>query len=112
MTKLIEIPFDASLIGQEGITVKYRNGETPDFVKYYPNSIVSIKTIGDNYTHYTNGHSHNYVSSSKTDLIMYREAKKMTVEEWFTANKYSDYKSILDILIRLAAAINNGEVEI
>lgn len=84
-----EIPFDPSLIGKEGITVLYRNGEKPDFVKWYINGcdeypIASVSNKGEVDTHIITGEvwEANMQEYHIHDLLMYKEVKEMTGEEW------------------------------
>lgn len=116
MTKLVEIPFDASLIGQEGIIVKYRNGETPDFVKAYKEYITTVDDIGDWGKHNLNGRTYGISTDTDWDLLMYRESKVMSVEEWLGTQRkqcigayWSGFDGGANML---AAAIKNGEVEL
>jgi hypothetical protein len=125
VTKLIEIPFDASLIGQEGIVVKYRNGEVPDFVKVYSNRIRTIDSSGGWLSNKLSG-SYGHVNDN-WDLIMYREIETMTLKEWTREQMYvihqeirvlsNDYRCGYDdgyknAARQLAAALKNGEVEL
>ena len=126
MTKLIKIPFDASLIGQDGIVVKYGNGETPDFVKVYLHTVVTIDDLGIPYTmNRKTGVCIDEQRTANADLIMYREQKVMSVDLWKveqlhilnTETKAGDYKDGLfygyNLAVnQLAAAIKNGTVEI
>jgi len=121
-----QIDFDASLIGQEGITVKYRDGETPDFVKVYKWGICAINKNGSKQEINKDGQfCKNFPSS--IDLIMYREVKQMSVEEWkreqisiIISEHVNSFKEYRDGLVsgynlcshQLAAAIKNGEVVI
>jgi hypothetical protein len=109
MTK--QIDFDASLIGQEGITVKYRNGETPLYIHWKKSweFIPSVSSDGQIQSNYIDGSYYGFGGASRLDLLMYREVKTMTVEEWISKCQHKD---IHNMLIEFAAAIKNGEVEI
>jgi hypothetical protein len=111
--KLIEIPFDASLIGQEGIVVKYRNGETPDFVKVYSRHPVSLTNNGELKAHTVKG---SHLLNDNYDLIMYREQKVMTVEQIIKetlGDAKGEYaRGWKNGMEHLAAAIKEGIVEI
>ena len=109
MTKLIKIPFDASLIGQDGIVVKYGNGETPDFVKVYNGEVFSISENGQVRVTDMRGKLL-FNDDCRIDLLMYRESKVMNVEEWHEEHPIG--YSTLQMLRDFAAAIKNGEVEI
>jgi hypothetical protein len=67
--------------------VKYRNGETPDFVKSYYSFILSIDKIGNHNYHYSDGKHFGLGSKSFTchDLLMYREVKQMRFDEWISS---------------------------
>jgi hypothetical protein len=73
-----QIEFNAELIGKPGIVVKYRNGDTPDFVKAYTvrGTIRSIDNTGFfGVWHTLDGKG----ACPERDLIMYRETR--TAEE-------------------------------
>ena len=83
MTK--QIDFNPELIGKEGITVKYRNGETPDFVKVYRdmetcNKIISIEPCGGVVLADLNGKAGG--DTCMINLLMFQEVLEMTGEEW------------------------------
>jgi hypothetical protein len=116
MTKLIEIPFNASLIGQEGITVKYRCKEQPYEVLYdssWP-CILSITDGPEAYRHFKNGMMRDDMKETNYDLLLYSEQKVMSVDEWKYTKRHSAYmhNGWLLGVEDLAAAIKNGEVEI
>jgi hypothetical protein len=118
MTKLIEIRFDASLIGQEGIVVKYRNGDKFHSLLYQKGwgYVTVIDLDGAPARNHLDGRYNTSKELSEWDLIMYRESKVMTVEEWIeSAPMYPTpflRSAWRDGASQLAAAIKNGEVDI
>jgi hypothetical protein len=74
-----QIPFNADLIDTPGITVKYRDGSTPDFVKVYDGHIRTIHKEGDCFWHKLATGSIGSTLISKYDLLMYRSPR--TAEE-------------------------------
>jgi hypothetical protein len=82
-----QIDFNAELIGKPGIVIKYRNGDTPDFVKAYPERdiVKSIDKTGFGMWHALDGGN----ALSEYDLLMYREprtaeevAKELYLDVW------------------------------
>jgi hypothetical protein len=128
MTKLIKIPFDASLIGQDGIVVKYRDNTYPYKVIWDKewDIGISINNKPSSFVHQKNG-QWGIHGQTDCDLLMYRESKVMSVEEWATDQMYIIHQEIKGngneyrigyndgyrtATRQLAAAIKNGEVEI
>ncbi len=71
-----QIPFNHELINSPGITVKYRDGSQPDFVKVYNGFIRTIDSKGNSPAHSTKGE---VTGSHPHDLLMYRQLR--TAEE-------------------------------
>jgi hypothetical protein len=116
MTK--QINFDASLIGQEGITVKTVSGEEIKQLTFFQcdDTYPIYGVVGTECISWKiNGYELDEEETSDNDLVMYREVKTMMVDEWtdsvthFTGNEYMIgwIRGAKD----LAAAIKNGEVE-
>ena len=84
MKKLLEIPFNHELIGQEGIVVKYRNGKevtaiyvlkaSYSTINYKDFSILSCPEDGGLIFHTLKGEYAEDIKSSN-DLIMYQEVE-------------------------------------
>jgi hypothetical protein len=120
--KLKQIDFDHTLIGTEGIVVKYRNGEAPDFIKVYGDIIVTIDRYGHKMCLFLDGsiYPNDLVKRAK-DLVMYRTVKVMTFEEWkdsayplYTIMSEGERETFLQNRAgadALAAAIKRGEVD-
>jgi hypothetical protein len=72
-----QIEFNAELIGKPGIVIKYRNGDTPDFVRQYPvrNLVGSVDNTFVLRLHELDGKA----TVPDYDLLMYSEAR--TAEE-------------------------------
>jgi hypothetical protein len=120
--KLKQIDFDHKLIGTEGIVVKYKCGDVPDFIKKYGDRIVSIDNTGDWNSHKLDGHYYDMNRKCEWDLVMYRTVKVMTVDE-FKDYKWPVHSGLHADVVRLhisrregagtlAAAIKRGEVDI
>ncbi len=73
-----QIPFNHELLNTPGITVKYRDGSEPDFVKVYDNAIRSMEASGEDYVHKLTGRLYQAYEQSH-DLLMYRQPR--TAEE-------------------------------
>ena len=73
-----EIKFNAALLGKEGITVTYRNGEKPRIVEHvYPNDVrlVSISNTLQRYIHHFDGRFYDDGQESYYDLLMFQESR-------------------------------------
>jgi hypothetical protein len=111
--KLKQIDFNAELIGQDGIVVKTTDGKEPKQLTYFrcksnwPIIGVVDKSFG---TWDTNGKYKAQYSPSPLDLIMYKEVKVLTVDEWY--NQLMVTSSYRQMFHDLAAAIKAGEVEV
>ncbi len=75
-----QIPFNHELLNTPGIVVKYRDGSTPDFVKVYEESLISINRKGFFHEHYMDGVKAQFRDGNgQNDLLMYRQTR--TAEE-------------------------------
>lgn len=114
--KLKQIDFNAELIGQEGIVVKTTDGQEPKQLTYFRcegNSWPIIGVIGDELTHWrVSGEYYETESPSPLDLIMYKEVKVLTVDEWYYQKYFSKPSFPRGVIHDLAAAIKAGEVEV
>jgi hypothetical protein len=114
--KLKQIDFNADLIGQDGIVVKKSDGKDVKQLTYFKceNPFPLIGTVDfELYTWATDGKYRTNKSSSDYDLIMYKEVKVMTVDEFYDECylRAEPYSSVLKFAHKLAAAIKAGEVE-
>ncbi len=81
-----QIPFNHELLNTPGITVKYRDGSQPDFVKVYGNVIRSMDNNGCLHINYLKGKRYNDNANDPHDLLMYRQprtAEEVAREVWF-----------------------------
>jgi hypothetical protein len=120
--KLKQIDFNADLIGQDGIVVKTSDGIDVKQLtffkcddKYPANKYPLIGTVNGGLCQW--GHDGKFDSVATftlpNDLIMYKEVKAMTVDEFYYKMYY---RASLDTSVRqfahkLAAAVKAGEVE-
>jgi hypothetical protein len=112
--KLIQIDFDHTLIGQDGIVVRYRDGGHPYKVLWEKDwaVVVSISNRPDTYVHQMNGQWGVHGETEK-DLLMYRTVKVMTVDEFYDECDVNDpWMTFRQFAHKLAAAVKAGEVEI
>jgi hypothetical protein len=102
--KLKQINFNADLIGQDGIVVKTSEGKDVKQLTYFKcnSKFPVIGTVDDRLCSW---------STDDTGLIMYKEVKVMTVDEFYDEWYYSAGLSVLSFAHKLAAAIKAGEVE-
>jgi hypothetical protein len=112
--KLKQIDFNAELIGQDGIVVKTTDGQDVKQLTYFrcKNLDFPIRGVIDEAmkTWDTNGKYKAQYSPSPLDLIMYKEVKVLTVDEWY--NQLMVTSSYRQMFHDLAAAIKAGEVEV
>jgi hypothetical protein len=102
--KLKQIDFNADLIGQDGIVVKTSEGKDVKqltFFKCY-SKYPLLGIVDEGLFQW---------STDDKDLIMYKEVKVMTVDEFYEEWYHSDDDSYLSLAHKLAAAIKAGEVE-
>jgi hypothetical protein len=111
--KLIQIDFNAELIGQDGIVVKTSEGKEVKQLTYFKcaNRYPLWGIIGEGLFQW--GHDGKFDSGAtlRDDLIMYKEVKVMTVDEFYGEWYYSAGLSAFSFAHKLAAAIKAGEVE-
>jgi hypothetical protein len=104
--KLKQIDFNADLIGQDGIVVKTSEGKDVKQLTYFKcnSKFPVIGTVDDRLCSW---------STDDTGLIMYKEVKVMTVDEFYDECylRAEPYSSVLKFAHKLAAAIKAGEVE-
>jgi hypothetical protein len=104
--KLKQINFNADLIGQDGIVVKTSKGKDVKQLTYFKcnSKFPVIGTVDDRLCSW---------STDDTGLIMYKEVKVMTVDEFYDECylRAEPYSSVLKFAHKLAAAIKAGEVE-
>jgi hypothetical protein len=112
--KLKQIEFNAELIGQDGIVVKTMDGKDIKQLTFFKcknpfrlGGIVDFELC----LWATDGKYRANKTSSDYDLIMYKEVKVMTVDEFYDEWYYSAGLSVLSFAHKLAAAIKAGEVE-
>jgi hypothetical protein len=114
--KLKQIDFNAELIGQEGIVVKTADGKEPKQLTYFrcKNLDFPIRGVIDEAmkTWDTNGKYKAQYSPSPLDLIMYKEVKVLTIDEWYDKKYFTTPSFQREIIHDLAAAIKAGEVEV
>jgi hypothetical protein len=119
--KLKQIDFNAELIGKDGIVVKTMDGIEVKQLTFFKCD-VSYKVVGtmDGVLQTWNSIG-NYIFSITSDgncviarhstlnLIMYKEVKVMTVDEFY--QRYYSTIGAYDFAHKLAAAVKAGEVE-
>ena len=112
--KLKQIDFNAELIGQDGIVVKTMDGRDVKQLTFFKcvNRYSLWGTIDEELFQWpTDGkYSYNKISSDY-DLIMYKQVKVMTVDEFYDEWHYSEDDCVYEFAHKLAAAIKAGEVE-
>jgi hypothetical protein len=113
--KLKKIDFNAKLIGQDGIVVKTTDDREPKQLTYFKckNDPFPIRGVINEsmQTWYTRGTLYAQKLPSPLDLIMYKEVKVLTVDEWY--EQYSDVSPRYRGMFHdFAAAIKAGEVEV
>jgi hypothetical protein len=105
--KLKQIDFNADLIGQDGIVVKTSEGKDVKQLTYFKcySKFPVIGTVDDRLCSW---------STDDTGLIMYKEVKVMTVDEFYD-ECFSDvndpFMTFRQFAHELAAAVKAGEVE-
>jgi hypothetical protein len=114
--KLKQIDFNADLICQDGIVVKTSEGRDVKQLTFFKcNSRYPLwGIIGEGLFQW--GHDGKFDSGAtlRDDLIMYKEVKVMTVDEFYD-ECYSDvndpFMNVRQFAYKLAAAVKAGEVE-
>jgi hypothetical protein len=112
--KLKQIDFNADLICQDGIVVKTMDGKDVKQLTFFKcASMFPLYGIVDDVLCLwaTDGKYGLNKISSHYDLIMYKQVKVMTVDEFYDEWYNSEDDSVLSFAHKLAAAIKAGEVE-
>jgi len=111
--KLKQIDFNAELIGQDGIVVKTSEGRDVKQLTFFKcdSRYPLWGTIGEGLFQW--GHDGKFDSGAtlRDDLIMYKEVKVMTLDEFYDECYVRAGKSVLQFARELAAAVKAGEVE-
>jgi hypothetical protein len=112
--KLKQIDFNADLIGQDGIVVKTGEGRDVKQLTYFkcddPFPLAGVVDV--DFTTWTKGGKFDSVAPLPDDLIMYKEVKVMTVDEFYDEWYHSEDDFVLSFAHKLAAAVKAGEVEV
>ena len=111
--KLIQIDFNAELIGQDGIVVKTGKGKEVQQLTFFKikNTFPLMGVLDDEFATWTKDGKFDTTVQPTYDLIMYKEVKVMTVDEFYDEWYYRKGQSVLSFAHKLAAAIKAGEVE-
>jgi|688.fasta_scaffold479989_1 hypothetical protein len=114
--KLIQIDFNAELIGQDGIVVKTGKGKEVQQLTFFKikNTFPLMGVLDDEFATWTKDGKFDTTVQPTYDLIMYKEVEVLTVDEWIGKNSSTEheYKTWVKVgMNMLAAAIKRGEVE-
>jgi hypothetical protein len=111
--KLKQIDFNAELIGQDGILVKTSEGRDVKQLTFFKcdSRYPLWGTIGEGLFQW--GHDGKFDSGAtlRDDLIMYKQVKVMTLDEFYDECYVRAGKSVLQFARELTAAVKAGEVE-
>ncbi len=112
--KLKQIDFNADLIGQDGIVVKTSEGKEVKQLTYFKcvNRWPLWGTIDEELCQWGHDGKFSLAVTLPNDLIMYKEVKVMTVDEFYDEFYIVwPYSNVRLFAHKLAAAIKRGEVE-
>jgi hypothetical protein len=112
--KLKQIDFNAELIGQDGIVVKTGEGKEVKQLTYFKikNTFPLMGVLDDEFATWTKDGKFDTAVQPTYDLIMYKQVKVMTVDEFYDEFYIvSPYSNVRRFAHKLAAAIKAGEVE-
>jgi hypothetical protein len=117
--KLKQIDFNADLIGQDGIVVKTSEGKEVKQLTYFKikNTFPLMGVLDDEFATWTKDGKFDTAWTGigavqpTYDLIMYKEVKVMTVDEFYEEWYHSEDDLVVSFAHKLAAAIKAGEVE-